>query len=107
MTQPTIFEHVAAAIEVPTDGTLSKVLYKDDSIRVVGFGFDTGQELTEHTAAVPAIVQVVRGKLHVSLAGEAVEASPGTWIHMPAGLAHSIVALEPSVMLLTLIRAGG
>ncbi len=70
------------------------------------FAFDTGQELTEHTAAVPAILQVVRGRLHVRLGDEAADVGPGSWVHMPAHLSHSVTAEEPTVMLLTLLRGG-
>lgn len=101
----TVFTDLTAELAIPADGTLSRVLYKDDSIRVVGFAFDEGQELTEHTATVPAIVQVIRGRLRVTLGDRVVEAVPGTWIHMPAKLAHGMLALGPTVMLLTMIRS--
>jgi quercetin dioxygenase-like cupin family protein len=101
--ESTVFTDLAAMLEIPSEGTLSRVLYKDDSIRVVGFAFDNGQELTDHSAAVPAILQVIRGRLQVTLDHEPVEATPGTWIHMPARLPHGLVALEPTVMLLTMI----
>jgi quercetin dioxygenase-like cupin family protein len=52
---------LAAAIEVPRDGILSRVLYKDDQVNVTLFGCDTGQELSEHTAGSPAIIQILRG----------------------------------------------
>jgi len=103
MTEPTVFDDLVLDLEIPADGTLSRVLYKDDSIRV-GFAFDAGQELTEHTAAVAAIVQVIRGRLRVTLGDQVVEAVPGTWIHMPPSLSHGLVAIEPTVMLLTMIR---
>lgn len=91
-------------LEVPEDGTLSKVIYKDEQIRVVAFAFDEGQELTEHTASVPAIVEVVSGHIRLSLGSRIVDARPGSWTHLPARLPHGVVAMAPSVMLLTLIR---
>ncbi len=98
---------LAAEVEIPQDGTLSRVLYKDDQIRLVAFGFDAGQELTDHTAAVAAIVEVVSGQLRVGLGDEFVELAPGSWVHMPANLKHSVFAIEPSVMLLTLLKRSG
>ena len=92
------------AVEIPADGTLSRVVYKDDRIRVVLFAFDAEQELTEHTASVPAVIQMLSGRVRLTLGGEVVEASPGDWAHMPANLPHSVMALEPSVMLLTLVK---
>ena len=99
----TTFTDLAAEVEIPTDGTLSRVLYKDEAIRLVVFAFDTGQELTEHTASRPALIQVIRGRLHVTLGDENVDAAPGSWIRMPAQLPHSVRAIEPSIMLLTLL----
>ena len=103
-TGATVVASVETAIDIPKDGTLSRTLYQDDQIRVVIFGFDTGQQLTEHTAAVPAIIEVVSGRLELTLDTEEVEATPGTWVHMPPNLPHSVAATEPSVMLLTMLR---
>jgi quercetin dioxygenase-like cupin family protein len=101
---PTSFADLAAEVEIPTDGTISRVVFRNDRLRVVVFGFDAGQELTDHTAAVPAIIEVVSGRLEVTLGDDQLDATPGTWIHMPANLSHAVVALEPSVMLLSLLR---
>jgi quercetin dioxygenase-like cupin family protein len=40
----------------------------------------------------------------VGLGGDMKEAQPGTWVHMPAGLRHSIQAKTPVVMLLLLVK---
>jgi len=102
----TIFTGIASEVEIPPDGTLSRVLYKDERLRLVVFAFDSGQELTEHTAAVPAVVQVLLGRLHLTLAGEETTAEVGGWIRMPANLPHSVRAMEPSIMLLTMLPGG-
>lgn len=102
----TVFGDVGAEVEIPKDGTLTRVLYCDDAIRVVVFAFDEDQELTDHTAAKPAIVQVVRGRIRLFLDGDAVELTAGSWVRMPADLNHAVVALEPSIMLLTLLSHG-
>lgn len=102
----TLIADIAAEVEIPVDGTLSRVLYRDDRVRVVGFAFDTGQELTEHTAGVPVLIQVVSGRMRVTLGGDEHEIHPATWLRMDEHLAHSVVALEPSVMLLTLFKGG-
>ncbi len=102
----TVFTDIATEVEIPQDGTLSRVLYKDERLRLVAFAFDERQELTEHTAAVPAVVQVVRGRFHLTLGTEEVTADASSWIRMPANLPHSVRALEPSVMLLTLLSGG-
>jgi quercetin dioxygenase-like cupin family protein len=100
----TVFADIAAEVEIPKDGTLSRVLYKDGRLRVVVFAFDADQELTEHSTPLAAIVQVVSGRLRLALGEEAVEIGPGSWVHMPPGLPHTVRALEPSVMLLSMVR---
>ncbi|MFJ3335057.1 cupin domain-containing protein [Streptomyces sp. NPDC086766] len=99
----TVIHDLAAELPPAGDRTLSRVLYRDERLRVVGFSFAEGQELTEHTSALPVVIQVVRGRLAFDLGGERTEAGPGSWIHLPARLPHSVRAVEPSVMLLTML----
>ena len=99
----TFLTDLVSATDIPAEGTLSKVVYKDDRIRVVVFAFDRDQQLTEHTASRAAIVQVLAGRLRLTMGSETVEVVPGDWAHMHAGLPHAVEALEPSVMLLTLL----
>ena len=94
---------LAGFLELPAAGTLSRTLFQDDLVKVVVFGFAAGEELSEHTASRPAIVQVLRGELALTLAGEPVTAREGAWIHMAAGLRHAVHARVPSLMLLTLL----
>jgi quercetin dioxygenase-like cupin family protein len=101
----TVIPDLTTELPVPEDGTLSRVLYRDDRLRVVGFAFAAGQELTEHTSALPVVIQVVTGRLALDLGGEKTEATPGSWIRLPARLPHTVHATEPSVMLLTMLPA--
>jgi len=103
-TSYTCFEDLAKEIDPPADGTLSRTIYQDDRVKVVLFGFSAGQELSEHTASTPAILQFLKGEANVTLGGDTVSAQPGTWIHMPAQLSHSIHANSPVVMLLVLLK---
>ena len=95
---------LATFIEVPPDGVLSRTLYSDKQVKAVIFGFDTGQELSEHTASMPAIIQIVRGDAKLTFGGDTYEAGAGTWVHMPANLSHSVYAKSPVVMLLLLLK---
>ncbi|MEN8233701.1 MAG: cupin domain-containing protein [Actinomycetota bacterium] len=107
-TEPTatVLENLLEEVEIPENGTLSRVVFSGGGLRVVLFAFDTDEELTDHTAAVPAIVQVIKGRLRLTLGERTVEVAPGSWVHMEAHLTHAVVALEPSVMILTLQRSG-
>ena len=99
----TLLDDVAGEVEIPTDGTLSRVLLRQGPVRLVAFGFDAGQELTEHTSSVPVIIQVMSGALTIEVSGERM--GPSAWLYMDAGEPHSVYADEPSRMLLTMIRA--
>ena len=99
----TYVEDLAALIDsFPPDSILSRNLYQDNALKVVLFGFQPGQELSEHTAAVPATLHFLRGKGEVRLGPETRSAQAGTWIHLPAHLSHSIKAETETLMLLTL-----
>jgi quercetin dioxygenase-like cupin family protein len=101
------YKHIfdlAKEAEPPTDGILSRTIFEDERVKAVIFGFGQGQELSEHTASKPAMLFFVEGEAAVGLGDDMKEAQPGTWVHMPAGLKHSIKAKTPLVMLLVLLK---
>ena len=104
--KPTSIVNVASEIETVPDSTVSKTLFQDERVRVVLFAFDAGQELSEHTAAVPAVVHLLEGEARITLGEEVFEARTGSWIHMPARLPHSVSAKSRVKMMLLLLRGG-
>ncbi|QDV62546.1 cupin domain-containing protein [Crateriforma conspicua] len=102
--QAKTFLDLTTEVEIQTGGTISKTLHQDDGLKVVLFGFDAGQELSEHTAAVPAILQFLDGDATVTLGDETIQASAGTFVHMAANLSHSITANKATKMLLLLLK---
>ncbi len=91
-------------VEIPKDGTLSRTIHRDDYVKVVLFGFAGGQELSQHTAAVPAIIEILQGDARVNLDGEEKELSAGSWVFMEANLPHAIYARTDMIMLLTMLN---
>ena len=103
----TAYTHIldlAKEAEPPADGILSRTVFQDDRVKAVIFGFGAGQELSEHTAARPAMLFFVKGEARLGLGDESRDAQAGTWVHMPANLKHSIEARTPVVMLLVLLK---
>ena len=90
--------------DIPADSIVSRSVYRDETVQVTLFGFAAGQELSEHTAARPAILHFIAGEGTVTLGAAVKEAGPGSWVHMPAHLPHSIVAHTPLSMLLILLK---
>jgi len=104
MTAYTHILDLAKEAEPPANGKVSKIVFEDDRIKAVLFGFGQDQALSEHTAAKPAMLFFVKGEATVGLGEDAQEAQAGTWVHMPANLKHSIKAKTPVVMLLVLLK---
>ena len=90
---------------IPSGSIISKALTTTDRAKVTIFGFDTGQELTEHTAAYPAILHFLAGEADLVLGKENFEATAGSWAYMPALTPHSLTARTPVTMLLIMLVA--
>jgi quercetin dioxygenase-like cupin family protein len=95
---------LAKEAQPPEKGILSRTLFNDEKVKAVIFGFAQGEELSEHTASMPAILQFIQGEATVTLGDDRHEAKAGTWVHMPTGQRHSIQAKTPVVMLLLLLK---
>ncbi|MBO0691752.1 MAG: cupin domain-containing protein [Acidimicrobiaceae bacterium] len=90
-------------VAIQDGAVVSKVVHRGEGMNVTVFGFDVGEELTEHQAARTALVQVLSGRLRFTVDGEELELPAGSWLHMTPGTPHSLVASERTVMLLTLV----
>lgn len=103
----TFIADLAREIEVPRNGILTRTLYADEEVKVVLFGFDAGQELSEHTASTPALLHFLQGEARLTLGSDVRTVGAGAWVRMPAQMQHSVSARTPVVMLLLLLRKGG
>ena len=86
--------------DIPDESIVSRQIVNDASVKVTLFGFAAGQELSEHTASKPAILQVVSGEGTFGLGAEVMEVGPGSWVHMAPHLPHTVTARTPLVLLL-------
>lgn len=94
---------IIAAAEVVPDGTLSRTILDAEGVRLVLFSFDTGQELREHTAAVPVLMQALDGEFAVTADGRTVTLSPGGVLHLGARVPHAVTTLAAGRLLLTML----
>ena len=88
-------------------GIASRVLARNAGGTVTLFAFDAGESLSEHTAPFDALVLVLEGALTLTVAGQQVQALPGTIVRMPSGVPHAVDADQASRMLLIMLRTGG
>ena len=95
---------VLAEAEIPKQGILSRTLYNDDQVKLVLFGFSPGQELSAHTAPMPASLYFLEGEGSLTLGEEQMAVHAGSFAHMTPGLTHAIVASTPLVMLLLMMK---
>jgi quercetin dioxygenase-like cupin family protein len=104
-TQPGMHDlaDVASLVEIQPDSTVSRTVLQAEGARVVLISFDAGQVLTEHTAAVPALLQVLDGHLRITADGRTVDVRPGGLVHLEARLPHAVEAVEPSRLQLTML----
>ena len=86
----------------PEDSIVSRSLYKKGKTNVTLVDFAAGQSLSEHTAAVPAMLHILSGQATISFGDDEYEAHEGSWAYMQPHLPHSIVAKTAVKMLLIL-----
>jgi quercetin dioxygenase-like cupin family protein len=84
---------------------VSRIVVKREAGNVTLFAFDSGQELSEHTAPYDALVQVLDGEAAITVAGRPFRVAVGQMIVMPAHQPHALKAVSRFKMLLTMIRS--
>lgn len=94
---------VAELAQIPEDSIISQSIIKDGDVKAILFGFAPGQELSEHTAARPAILHFIEGEANLKLGEDSREVKAGAWAYMPANMPHSILAKTKVIMLLLLV----
>lgn len=87
---------------LPPDGILSRTLAADERAKIIQFCFAPGQELSAHTAPVPALLYFASGSAELRLGGDVKEASEGALVYMAPRLEHAIRARTEVVMLLVM-----
>ncbi|AUW94709.1 hypothetical protein BXT84_12765 [Sulfobacillus thermotolerans] len=79
-----------------------KHIYDEDHAAIVWFGFTQGQMLKDHVTTSIAIIQVLRGRIHLNAANQQI-LTRGQMVKLPPNEHHAITALEESLVPLVLI----
>ena len=96
---------VAGLVDYQNGAVVSKTVVKKETGTVTLFAFDKGQGLSEHTAPFDALVFIVDGKAHVTIADEICIAKSGEMVIMPANKPHALHAAERFKMMLVMIKS--
>ena len=84
-------------------GITSKILYSE-RINATLFAFDSQQELSTHESAFPALIQVLEGKMKITIAGKSQTVGKKELIYLPQKKPHAVKALTKAKMLLILAK---
>jgi quercetin dioxygenase-like cupin family protein len=101
--------------EIKTEPLLNQIDYQKGSIvskqiikkmngNVTLFAFDKGESLSEHTSPYEAFVFLAEGVMEIKIGGVPFLVNTGETILLPINIAHGLVAVEKSKMLLTMIK---
>ena len=90
-------------IQINPGAIVSKTLRKSAALNLTLCAFDKGQALSGHSSPMDAYVQVLSGKMDITIGENTSTLSSNQIILMPAGINHALEAVEPSRMLLTMV----
>lgn len=103
-TRFTLLEALPTKVAAPQSGIVSKPLFNNAALRATLFGMAQGEELTEHTTSMEALLVILEGEAEITLAGETLPLHEGAWLRMEPRLPHSLRALTPLKFALWLLR---
>ncbi|MCF7824619.1 MAG: cupin domain-containing protein [Candidatus Marinimicrobia bacterium] len=91
------------AIQINPGAVVSKTLKKSPNLNLTLFAFDQGQGLSGHASPMDAYVQILSGKMKITIGENDSILEAGMFILMPAMVNHALEALTPTKMLLTMV----
>ncbi|NQV14550.1 cupin domain-containing protein [bacterium] len=94
-------------IQVNANAIVSKTLRKSATLNLTLFAFDAGQGLSGHSSPMDAYVQILSGKMNITIAENNFTLESDQMILMPAEVPHALEAIEPTRMLLTMTPKAG
>ncbi|MDO5655283.1 MAG: cupin domain-containing protein [Flavobacteriaceae bacterium] len=91
-------------IEYAEGGVISKQILKNPAGNITLFSFDKEEGLSEHTTPFDALVEVLDGKVEITIGDEKMIVAEGESVILPAKIPHALLAIEKFKMLLTMIK---
>ena len=97
-------EDLLSLVGYQSGSVVSRVILDLGVGTVTLFAFDEGEGLSEHTSPYDALVHVLEGEAHITIAGEETDLKESEAVVLPAGKPHAVAAKKKFKMLLTMIR---
>lgn len=92
-------------IDIHQGQVISKTLSQNENVSLTLFSFDKDEALSTHTSTGDALLQVLEGTARIVIDDQSFDVSAQQTIVMPANVPHSVYALTPFKMLLTVVFA--
>ncbi len=105
MTEKSTIYQIDKLVEYQENSVVSKELVKKETGTITVFAFDKGEGLSEHAAPYDAMIQIIDGKLELTLNKKLYTLEKGDMIIMPANDPHALHAAERFKMILSMIKS--
>ncbi|WP_312398371.1 cupin [Chryseobacterium sp.] len=101
MEKASIFENIVYGDTKPA----INVLLNTDSIKEVRIVFRKNQEMKEHKAGYPIVVDIVEGSIDFGVLGQRHLLNKGMLVALEASVPHDLIANEDSIVRLSLHKS--
>lgn len=101
----TIPKNINKTINYQEGSVVSKEIVNKPSATITLFAFDQGQGLSEHTAPYDAFIIITDGAAEIYGANIKHEVNTGEMLLIPANKPHTLKAVRPFKMILTMIKS--
>ncbi len=91
-------------LKIQEKSIVSRQIIKKPNGNITLFAFDKDESLTEHTSPYEALVQIVKGRMTITIGGNPFQVEEGEIILLPPDVPHGLVAIDKTIMLLTMIK---
>jgi quercetin dioxygenase-like cupin family protein len=98
-------KNINGEINYQEGSVVSKEIINKPTGTITLFAFGKGQGLSEHTALFDALVVVTEGLAEITVSGEKNKVKAGEMLLIPAKSPHSLKAIQPFKMMLTMIKS--
>ena len=105
MTEKSTIYQIDKLVEYQENSVVSKELVKKETGTITVFAFDKGEGLSEHAAPYDAMIQIIDGKLELTLNKKLYTLEKGDMIIMPANAPQALHAAERFKMILSMIKS--
>lgn len=97
-------KEMVGLLPVAPDRVVTRRILKAPGAGLVRISLAEGEDLREHQAGVPVLIQVVSGHAEIVVAGDIYAMAPGSTLYVAARVRHAVHAETEAHLLLTLLE---